>query len=156
MALKFSKEEIIKMRDDSLSEKSCFEDMSKAFVSLKNDGIAVKTVNIIRLLSSKLNTEDKFLIFIKNSATMCVKFTNSGSTYNYDLRLLENKAIDIDGIVEWASFIALSINNTIDEYEKAIKYYDRYADIEQKMETAMDKYEKVFPTFLQRYVRTIN
>lgn len=156
MALKFNKEEIIKMRDDALSEKSCFEEIIKALVSLKNEGVGVKTTNIIRLLSSKLNTEDKFLIFIKNSTTMCVKHTNGGNVYNCDLRFLEGKTIDIDGIVEWASFIALSINNKIDEYERAIKYYERYADIEQKMEIAMDKYEKAFPTFLQRYVRTIN
>lgn len=144
------------MRDDSLSEKSCFENISKALVSLKNEGVIVNTANLIRLLSSKLKPDGKFLIFIKNSATMCVKFTNSVDVYNCDLRLLENKVIDTDGIVEWVTFTVLIINNKIDEYEKAIKYYERYADIEQKMEAAMDKYEKVFPSFLQRYVRTVN
>ena len=156
MALKFSKEEIIKMRDDALSEKSCFENISKALVSLENEGVVVKTTNLIRLLSGKLDTGGKFLFFIKNSSTMCVKFTNSIGVYCYNLRFLEGKTIDIDGIMEWVAFIVLSINNKIDEYEKAIKYYERYADIEQKMEVAMDKYEKAFPSFLQRYVRCIN
>lgn len=156
MVLKFSKEEIIKMRDDALSDIGCFEEVSKVFASLKNDGVAVKTTNIIRLLNNKLVSGSKFLIFIKNSTTMCVKLTNSAGIYCYNLRFLEGKNIDIDGIMEWLSFIIEGINDKVNDYEKAIKYYERYANIEQKMETAMDKYEKVFPTFLQRYVRVIN
>ena len=153
MALRLSKEEFALMKDNISSEISYFNNVISLFQYLCNDTNIMRR-NIVKILDEKLakcNKKAKICIVNKIVLKFSFEYDSHVQVHKVDLHYDENGDIQINELSRQIGLLIKGLKEKLSSCINAIDSYDKYDNIEQKVEKVMNIYEKVLPDFLKKY-----